>query len=432
MKDPSSADAAGVHPPPTMTTPDPGPASERPTGTPGVEAELPGAELAAVEAAAEGRTAALGALFNLPALLGLSTSALARELGVDRSTLQRLVQAVRSATGAAEILAILPGSRGMRRCLETWTEWSPDDAARQACRRALEAAEELDRAIRRAGGTRPKVLELLRGGGRTPPSEPGGDLRERFFDDATELLGSSCAVAVKVFAYALAAGEADRMERATLEAMYGYTAREHAAPVLLSLNTYYQSKSAAPEVDFAPKGWIAEHSSVPPMVVSARTNRTRDALVLAEPGDAPSRDRDLCVMADRHDYSLHPSRLESPLQEAMGLVHYPARRLLQLVLLQRALHRDSTSQWSEAKLWRPNLGALHGDRFLVCLPDPPSLRIVDRVPDGLAVEGFPRLSALAATVLERSGWAPEDFVGLLIDVPFPVWRAGYSIGVEFD
>ena len=35
---------------------------------------------------------ALGGLFKLPDLLGLSTSALSRELDVDRSTLQRLVQ----------------------------------------------------------------------------------------------------------------------------------------------------------------------------------------------------------------------------------------------------------------------------------------------------------------------------------------------------
>ena len=113
-------------------------------------------------------------------------------------------------------------------------------------------------------------------------------------------------------------------------------------------------------------------------------------------------------------------------------VHYPARRLLQVVLLERAVYRESSAQWSEAKLWRPSLGALHGDRFLFCLPDAPSLRIVDRVPDGLAVDGYPRLAELAEHVLAESSWDPNDFVALLIDVDFPIWRGGYSIGIEFE
>lgn len=387
--------------------------------------------VALVETAVFTLRTALQALFNHPELLGLSTSALARELDVDRSTLQRLVQAARSKPEAREILTVLPGFRGMRRCLESWQAWAKDAPSRKVCDTALSAADELDRTVRRVGGTRPRVLDAMRGAGVTGASSPAESLRERLFLDAAELVGSSCATALKFFAYGRSDANPRRIDRTTLEAMYGYASSSSAVPVLLSLNTYYQAASAGPKTDHAPKGWVPSLSSEPPMVVSARTSATRDALVLTEPDGGPSRSRDLCVVAERRDYSEHPASLETPLQEVLGMVHYPTRRLLQVVLLERSLYRESSAQWAETKLWRPSLGSLHGDRFLFCLPDAPALQIVDGVPSGLSVEGFPRLADAATHLLEEAGWNADDFVALLIDVEFPVWRAGYSVGVEF-
>lgn len=374
---------------------------------------------------------ALAALFRHPELVGLSTSALSRALDVDRSTLQRLVQTARGPEDAPAILEQLPGARGLQRCVEAWRDWAPDDVANGAVERLREASDRVERSIRRVGGTRPRALEQLRSGASPVSGDPSETTRERMFEDAARVVGSWCDCAIKVFAYATVEGDSDHTERVTLEAMRGFGSTGQGLPLLLSLNTYYQSGRGDDAPGQAIKQWVDAFSTSPPMVASERSEATRDALVLVEPDGGPSRDRDLCVVSDRQAYAKRPSLEDVPMQETIGMVHYPARRLLQVLLLEREIYRESTAHWAEAKAWRPSLGALFGDRFLFCLPDAPGLTIIDRVPGGLSSVGIPELAPMIDHLVERSGWADRDFVALVLDVDHPIWRFGYSIGVEF-
>jgi hypothetical protein len=366
-------------------------------------------------------------------------SALSRRLGLDRATCQRAVAAAEAGAADASLLTRTPGVRGLRQLVEALARAG---AAVGPVAEAEAAIQQFAELLKSVGGSQSRLgrrLELT-AASSSPATDEGARRRhrEQLFEAALGVTGRFSDISIAVFMYRPVPGEPDRMEAVVVSGLIGHSARPDAVPLILQAESResgsaerrdFRTLDEAPARGRTPSAVMENFSSRPlPLVTSSGPGGLLVQSV--DPAVASKTPVDLVIARRPGGSSPHPATESPPLHEVWTLQHFPARHLIVDVLLHRDLATCSIPS-AELHLVRPGFEEQVGHRWMTRFPESPRLEVLGADLRGANPSPWPRQRDLLLHSLEQVGWPADEMVGYRLEEPFPVWRAGYLVSLDF-
>jgi hypothetical protein len=365
-------------------------------------------------------------------------SGMSRHLNVLRATCQRVVQAVGSFDGTPAMLTRLPGVEGLRQVLDGFAAAGADAGDVAAARSALAS---LERLITLLGGSQSKLIERLNVSG--PVAGSGAHLslgapehRAALHDAAVRVTGRSCEVSLAIYAFRVAPDNPDVLERALAKGLIGSLVMPGGLPMVMSsgdtLRTAHpeEGRGAARPDGQMPEEVLRPFTTDPLPLVTSRNRKGKLYQIVDPEAGMESGLIDVVTALKARHPLMDPGTGRPTLDAIWSLVTCPTRRLI----LDVYLHADMERMFRpslDALLWAPDLNIAPDDRWVMRLPSGPKLQMLGR---GLAASGselYSRHAELSAYYFRHIGWDPDEFVGFRCEVLSPVWRAGYSMAMEY-
>jgi hypothetical protein len=385
-------------------------------------------------------------LASLPADVR-GASALARHLGIERTTCQRLVSALDQAPGV-ELLVRLPGLEGLRVLLDALRGAAVETEDLAACESAV---EEFAQFLKRVGRSKaalgrillaPAAQQVAPRTSRQAALRSHLEQRQAFHEAAADLAGrwsdlqsaiwcigpsvDDPSRRVSVYLCGFIGHESRSVAMPLVVAQFGDLAREHdeCAPAHIATSLDERAVAGA-----SPNVLLEQFSSSPRPRITARQRASRVEYCV-DTDDEHARGPFDVVLASRVSaFDTPEDDGDPPLLEVWSLSSYPARHLVFDVFLHRDLARTSIPSLS-THAWSSSLTAQR-DRWSTRVPNPPRLQVLGSGRAAAACEAFPRQVELVGHALDSQGWRDQDFVGFRCEQSFPLWRIGYCMQFDF-
>ena len=364
-------------------------------------------------------------------------SGLARFLGVDRTSCQRVVFLAARPFPGLEVYERLPGVRALR-ALEAAARASAPPIEPGVVDGLGAATKQLQETIASLGGSLSRLCRRIAaedaGRSRARASSEEGDARTRLFEAAREITGRGSECWVAVYVYRPSPTDPERLEILRANGLLGHSARRDAVPLVV--HNFSSGKEPqgrfenldAEQGDASPTIVLEDFTSNPPPLVTARQPEEFLVQSVDTPTGGTSRPVDL-MLATRASLP-HPASQTPPIEEVWALVNFPSRHLLLDVYLHPELARRSTPSL-DSHLWGPDFAQQGGDRWRTRFSETPPLQLLGQGIRRSGPAAYPRLPELTRQLFERAGVDPEGYVGFRCDVEYPTWRAGYCITLDF-
>ena len=364
-------------------------------------------------------------------------SGLARFLGIDRTSCQRVVFLVARPYTGLEIYERLPGIRALR-ALESAARSTKPPVERGIVDALGAAITQLQETITTLGGSLARLCRRINAEGveaalsHSPAGS--GDARSRLFEAAREVTGRASECWVAVYIYRPSPTDPERVEVLRANGLRGHTARRDAVPLVVH---NFSSSHDAPErfeslessgAEGSPTIVMEDFTSDPPPLVTAR--QPDEFLVQSVDTPAAGSGDPVDLMLATRSTLAHPATQQPPIEEVWGLVNFPSRHLLLDVYLHPDLARNSVPSL-DAHLWGPDFAERSGDRWRTRFSETPPLQLLGAGIRPRGPEAFPRLPELTRQLFDRAGIDPETYLGFRCDVDYPLWRTGYCITFDF-
>jgi hypothetical protein len=374
-------------------------------------------------------------------------SALARHLGIERTTCQRLVSALEQAPGV-ELLVRLPGLEGLRVLLEALRGAAVDVEDLAACESAVEEFAQFLKRVGRSKAALGRILLAPAAQQSAPRTSRQAALRshleqrQAFHEAAADLAGRWSDLhsaiwcigpsvedpqqRVNVYLCGFIGHESRSVAMPLVVAQFGDSAREHDARAPAHFATSLDARVVG---GASPNVLLEEFSSSPRPRITARQTASRVEYCV-DTDDEHARGPFDVVIASRVTAFESPQEVaEPPLLEVWSMSTYPARHLVFDVFLHRDLARSSIPSLS-THAWSTGLTAKR-DRWSTRVPNPPRLQVLGSGREAAACEAYPRQVELVGHALDSQGWRDQDFVGFRCEQSFPLWRIGYCMQFDF-
>jgi len=223
--------------------------------------------------------------------------------------------------------------------------------------------------------------------------------------------------------------------------LVGHVARADAAPLVVhnfsggadgerieQAGVPFANLEDAPLAGSSPTVVLDEFSSHPLPLVTAR--QPDEFLVQSIDARGPTLGDPVDLMLATRTTTPHPRTQDVPVEEVWAMVNFPSRHLLLDVWLHKDLARACLPS-VDSHLWAPDFAQQAGDRWRTRMPESPMLQLLGSGLPRHAPAAYPRLNDLTEHLFDRVGIDPEEFIGHRCDVPFPVWRTGYCMRLDY-
>jgi hypothetical protein len=373
-------------------------------------------------------------------------SALARELGVDRATCQRVVRVVSEPVPAAAMLVRFPGIDGLRQFMAAMEAHEHVRSARERIAAALAAIGKFETFLDHMGvsqrGLRARLgLDHPRAGGVGGPESRS--LREGLFRSAAALTGRWSEAMTDVRIIAPAPGKPALTEAVRLRGWFGHVAAPDAVPLehgaVAHLQTHGRGKEAPPPfatLEGEPASGdsrgvlMTEFCSRPLPRLISRNAGHRVLYVVDLEGASAASPADVVLATRSNRPDRHPATMDPPVGEMWQLVNFPARRLVFDVYLHEEIARRCTPS-AEVHLWGPDVIEHGSSRWSTRIAGAGPRLEVFRAGGATGTPGYRRYGEMMASVFARVGWVQERFVCHRVEVEYPLWRMGYCMAFDF-
>lgn len=367
-------------------------------------------------------------------------AAMARELGVDRSTCQRVLSATRTSGDAVEVLLRVPGTEGLDRFVGAFAERG---TAKELLRGAEESLVAFARLVEKLAGSRTALARRIEAVGSTSGERIGEEeeaaAREQVFEALRVLTGAWIDVQTNVLIVRPVPTDTRRVEVVGARDVVGLSGRSGAPPVagLYFAQAHQELPEGQPRpVPLSSDGAGAETSTLLPEFSSdplpeVVTREVGDVtLQLIEP---PGTDAEPIDVALAH--RLEPPILHPALQDDRRLDLYyhcvaPTRR----TLLHAYLHRSLASRClAEAQVHQRSveLRTESADPWFDQLEQRMVVEILGSDIAAAEKGASQRQTRLLEHLFRSVGWNPREFVGFRLALDHPLWACRYTMTFEF-
>jgi hypothetical protein len=389
-----------------------------------------------------------------------SASAMARALGIDRNTCQRLVASTATDNADERMLVRLPGIQGLRQFLRAVGSTHSNPATLETLAAAGAAIDAFEQLIDRVAGSQRKLKHRL----EADPDPVDGSLRgpsddlnarRALFKSAAEVVGRWSDVILSMSVIRPVPGHPELTETMRVQGRLGHMWRASAVPLEinaaspdhLALHTptdahgrvsvptesvrHHQSLGSRPASGDTPDLLLTDFCTRPLPRVTSKNWGNRSIHVIDAAESADARPVDIVVGYRRSTPDKHPATQDPPIGEVSSILTYPSRRLISDVYL----HRDIASRCIpslELHLGSPTLGQPLRARWSTRFPGGPRLELLGSGLSHSASIAYDRHLELTTHAFRQVGWDPTEFIGYRCDVVFPIWQAAYCMLFDFS
>lgn len=372
-------------------------------------------------------------------------SALARILGVDRTTCQRVVSAVEKPYPGPVVLSQVPGVRGLQQFIDGMRSVEQDASAVDSAEAAIESFAEL---IQDLGGSQTRLVKRLasvgvveKPGGPLEEAASDSEIRRRLFDCGVQLCGQYSQVSIATFVFRPNPATPERIDMAQLRGFIGHRMRPDAMPFSVQWWVVPPVEPDADEdgfrtLDRTPilgrsQGVLLEEFSSRPVPAVTSRGPSDQRVMLIDPATASRHEKfDVVTAGLLEGAQLHPTLDSPPLHEVWMLGRFPARTLIFDVLLHRSMARACIPGVGRYVI-SPALNESMERRWLDRFPGGPRLQILEPGIAGLAHRAYPRYPEAMRVLFDRIGWDPGDYITHRCEVDLPQWGAGYCMSFDY-
>ena len=372
-------------------------------------------------------------------------SVMARTLGIDRATCQRIVGVASRAQIGPDSLVQLPGIQGLRQFLRAMGSRRGAKAHAEQLAAAGAAVDRFEELIEHLGGSQRRLRLRLGFAGESAGARSlvgGADdpvAREALFRAAAAVTGRWSETTLETRIVRPVPGHPLRTEGVRLRGLLGHMARHDAVPLEMGENAplraaappgpAFATLDARPASGHTPGSLLHEFCTTPLPRVISRSSGNRVVHVI-DTAESPDGRADDIVMAHRAAQpDRHPATLRPPIGEMMFLITFPTRRLIFDVYLHRDIARRCIPS-VEVHLTQDAKGPGMA-RWSTQFPGGPRLEVLSGGPAGAGHPASPRQADMIGHALSQLGWNPADFVGYRCEAMHPIWRAGYCMLFDF-
>jgi hypothetical protein len=420
------------------------------------------AEWAEAERVAQRLTTELRRLIDALPEHARHASGMSRHLNVLRATCQRVVQAVQEEPGSPSMLAKLPGVEGMRQFLDGFRLTEVDGADVEAAQSAIEGFERL---ITTMGGSQAKLIDRLSvspssrvagaAGASSTPALATPEQRAALFHAAAAVTGRKCEISLSIYAFRIDPQSPATMQRALAKGMFGSTVAPGGVPMILTSGDTLKGDDEVRRImqlnreamrGRTPEAILRPFSTDPLPMVTSR-NRRGALYQVIDPaaaaariegqggdgavGDSPADQKLDVTTALLASHPMYDPQTGLPTLNAVwSLASCPTEKLIFDVYLHSDMERLFRPS-IDALLWQASLDIPDDDKWVMRLPNQPRLQLLGRGLTHSASDLYPRHAELTKYFFDHIEWDPEDFVGFRCEVVYPIWRAGYCMGMEY-
>lgn len=375
-------------------------------------------------------------------------SEMSRWLGVSRPVCQRLVAAVRRVQDGADVVAALPGLKGLIEVVERARRKKCDETAVGNAARAAERYAEL---IERCGGSQ---AELIRLAGRVKreagPEEPGSiGARRAMFEAARAITDRWAECKFSLVALRPMPEDGAYVEHAAVTGYAGLNGGSKAQPLCqhsrlasglegdTGTSPQRSLKDGRPLQGATGQTLVPEFCARPLPRVSLRraSSGLLQVIEVSGAGDV--------VLADRSWGGQHPRLSDPPVVNVSALVDPPCKAIVNVIMLHRELARECVGTAGCYLLGARGTTASAVGQDGQVSSRRPTERWFDRTPETVVMEelgsgvsrlgevGYPKLEALTRYMFDEVGWPADEFIAYRVAVEYPVWSTEYLMSFDF-
>lgn len=364
-----------------------------------------------------------------------SASGLSRGLGVDRTTCQRLVHAVRGGFDGPVLFSKVPGIPGLRSLLEAGEGRVPE-GVHLAAAEALAAFASI---IDDLGGSQSRLIRRLdasnadSGPGFAPGEEDEAE-RRQLFEASSRVTGRCSDLWLAVYLFQADASR-ERMRASRVYGLLGHRATPDAVPLVIQnfgLGPLRETggEGAGPRT-FDPRAAGLVESFSTDTSVLARDARGGGLLAQRIDTEGGGIAEPIDLMFSAAGDNPHPRLSDPAVANLWAMIHFPARAMLLDAYMPASEARQSLPSAS-AHLWGQDMDLGTRPGWTTRFPSNPKLEILGRGLEGAHSTLHRRHRELTRMAFEKAGADPDDFVGYRVAVPYPIWRAAYCLSFDFD
>ncbi len=383
-----------------------------------------------------------------------TASSMARALGVDRNTCQRLVASTAVESTDERLLVRVPGVQGLRQFVEALKRDHKDGQSVDQLDAASAAIDAFESLIERLAGSQRRLRQRLEadpdldsGTIKIPSDEL--DARRSLFKTAAEVVGRWSDLMVSMSLIRPVPGNAQLTETVRAQARLGHVWRGSAVPFEinavtpdhLTLNSargergpesgVHNTLASRPARGDTPELLLPQFCTRPLPKVTSRSWGNRAIHVIDAAESTNGKPIDVVVAYRRSTPDKHPATQDPPIGEVSTVATYPSRRLICDVYLHRDIARMCIPSL-EAHLGSPTLPQPLRARWSTRFPGGPRLELLGAGLSHAATPAYPRHLELTSHIFSEVGWDPAEFIGYRCDVVFPIWQAAYCLLFDFS
>ncbi len=360
-----------------------------------------------------------------------NASGLSRGLGVDRTTCQRLVHAVRGGFDGPALLGRVPGVPGLRGLLEAGGDRVPADV-REAAAGALTAFASL---IDDLGGSQSRLIRRLDvSNAEVAPGHAGVDEvaeRRHLTESAARVTGRCSDLWTAVYVFRADAAR-ERMRAFRVYGLLGHRTTPDAVPLVIQnfgLGPLRETEGRAARPSDSEAAGLVESFSTDTSVL-ARDTRGGGLLAQRIDTDGGSTPEPIDLVFAASGDNPHPRLSDPAVANLWAMIHFPAKAMLLDAYMPASEARSSLPSVS-GHLWGPDMDLSARPGWTTRFPSGPKLEILGRGLAGAASPMHARHHELTRLAFATAGADPADYVGFRVATPYPIWRAGYCLSFDF-
>jgi hypothetical protein len=349
---------------------------------------------------------------------------IARELGVDRTTCQRISAIVRDGFSTA-MLETMPGPRALRAFADA-AEAAGEPATPASIAQLRAAVDIFDELVRSTAGSLARLKRVASGAGDAPgviePAGPGP--RESLFFAAHEVTRRRALATASVGLYDTRGVGPNQLRHVRASGNHAIIAEPDAVPMLLEA---FDGDGGLDD-----DGW----QRTPRLVTSMTNARWSPVPVGRSPGfsaQAVEITRSTAP-SDVYIYTVfpvpHPRTLDRAVEESWYMVYSPTAALVFDLYLHESVARSCLVSL-DVHLWQTSFANSPHGKWHTRLPDAPTVVQLGRGIDRAASSLHPRQAELTREVFRIADADPSEFIAFRCEERFPVWRAGYRFELDF-
>ncbi len=383
----------------------------------------------------------LTAALNFLPQVDRGASAMSRVLGLERTTCQRIVAALKKSRDAAEFVTRLPGVRALAGFANAMRKAGAEEEDVVALESAV---RDFDRFVSAVARSKSELALVVRAAAsQSRRSVPGpvspsavARAREDHFHASTIIAGRWSETHLGVQLLRPVPGDANWMELISIRGYLEHQAHDGAMP--LALYTGVTGEAARRGVRFEAiagtnpaaldsPGILEPFCSKPIPTATPRHGTYVLSYLIDADGVHRNKPFDFVVGQKAVDRIPHPRTSDVPVHVSLNQAEYPSRQFVFDVYLHEELARNCIPSLS------PHMLGMHldvwRDTWPTQLPHGPRLQVLGSHAE--PADEHPVAQAVTRYVADAEGWALDEFVGFRCEVAYPVWRAYYMMQFDF-